>query len=407
MYFDVFAVLFLLILIHMANRFVQCKSVENLECVIRINQHEIAAITLGISKEDKVYRQLKKYNINENKWQLLYKNLNIESPLSFTYNANSKKITLTYMDSLLPLKVYETFADHLFATIRTKTKQLQLIRIDMTTNKIERNACVIKNGVFYDVTVCACKEDIHLVTPKHYVDDDDDYKIGSEHYVWNLSDNTVKWIDQKWCQLINSASMIYVPSKQMILLIGGPMLSANDHITNWTNLGIWRFCLMKNKWTKMKLEFTYCATSCVLSSDENYIIIAGGQSLDTNINKIFVLDLTNKMNYKLNECKVKCPQFGKCYIARTGGKENEYLIFGWIKRIFETQAFSNLILPPVYLIKMICLWYNEELIHFFYGTSKSIYKCIERQRQTSNDSDYNFKHYTIPYKELLNKYLDD
>ena len=83
--------------------------------------------------------------------------------------------------------------------------------------------------------------------------------------------------------------------------------------------------------------------------------------------KILVLDIRddNYNNYKLIECKIKCPQEGCFGIVRIGGIENELLVIGWIKRLFKTKEFKNLVLPPMYLMKIVLLWYGQEMIHWF------------------------------------------
>ena len=75
----------------------------------------------------------------------------------------------------------------------------------------------------------------------------------------------------------------------MILMIGGMIY---DWISDSKKrIGIWKFCFKTNKWNKL-FDFNYYNISATLSSNENYVIIAGGYDKFAKIednNKIFVL----------------------------------------------------------------------------------------------------------------------
>ena len=183
---------------------------------------------------------------------------------------------------------------------------------------------------------------------------------------------------------IRTTSFVLIPSKNIILMMGG----YGCHVDNLpidisTRLsynrekdhdGIWKYCLIEHKWTKLNIKFPYSTVGCVLTNDEKYVIITGGQmanDIDYEwTNDIFILDLTSE-DYQLRKCKIKCPQSGSCnYSINTvilGGPKDEMLTDGWIKELFKLQQFKHLSLPPTYLIKMISQWYSQPMLHLFYG----------------------------------------
>ena len=74
-------------------------------------------------------------------------------------------------------------------------------------------------------------------------------------------------------------------------------------------VGIWKFCLKTQKWTKL-FDFDYKDVTATLSSNQNYLIIAGGYMKFGQNNKIFVMDLTDETKYKLKQSKITLPKAG-------------------------------------------------------------------------------------------------
>eukprot|EP01084_Bolivina_argentea_P061211 111874_1 len=190
----------------------------------------------------------------------------------------------------------------------------------------------------------------------------------SKHLMWNSIKNTVTENDQLEKQFgsVSRSKAIYVPSKQMILLIGGetePELGES--------IGIRKFCLKSNKWQNIKhISFDYHAVSAVLTSNEQYVIISGGYHNNENrllnhTNVIHVLDIRNDNNYVLRKSEIVCPMSGYHYTVIMGGIKDEILVVGWIKYLFKTLIFKHLQLPPTYIVKLISQWYNQETLHWF------------------------------------------
>ena len=131
-------------------------------------------------------------------------------------------------------------------------------------------------------------------------------------------------------------------------------------------VAIWVFCLITKKWQKLKgLKYHFHA-ACCLTSDEAYIIIAGFHEYSNIMNKWYVLDIRKDDEYKLKEYNIRVPLDGKYRIVRSGGGiQDGILVVGWIKQQFKCSEFENLSLPPMYMMQLIALWYqNEEMINF-------------------------------------------
>ena len=102
-----------------------------------------------------------------------------------------------------------------------------------------------------------------------------------------------------------------------------------------------------------------------LSANEKFVIIAGGNEVDNDMihgdinynDKLFVLDISDDNGYKLKESSIKPPNTLSSQMILMGGEiEDELLVIGWIKQLFETKEFKKILLPPMYIMKMIGLW---------------------------------------------------
>ena len=181
---------------------------------------------------------------------------------------------------------------------------------------------------------------------------------------------------------VRYASTLYVPSKQIILLIGGEY---------WKDkmMGIWKFCLVTKKWKKLEaLQFNYCNVSSHLTSDEGYVIIGGGSDKDNcYMNKMYVLDIRDEDEYKLMECDIKLPmENAKLYkiVGSGGGIKDEILVVGWIKQEFKKRNFKDLLIPPMYIMQLIALWYNQEMIHWISRQEDNNHCCIKLKHVLSS-----------------------
>ncbi len=120
------------------------------------------------------------------------------------------------------------------------------------------------------------------------------------HLIWNEDTNsTTKIHDLQLNQHISDVSAVYIASKQTILLMF--QQPHNGYVS------LWKYCLKSNKWTKINLIRLSVFGSTVLTSNEQYVIIAGGQGKYLkHSDKIYVLDITDENDYKLRESGIRC-----------------------------------------------------------------------------------------------------
>ena len=99
---------------------------------------------------------------------------------------------------------------------------------------------------------------------------------------------------------------------------------------------------------------------------------------------LFVLDISNENDFKLLKSKICIPVIDGCQAAKrywytcydslvtmAGGLRSEMVVVGWTKKLFETQEFKELALPPLYLLQLISHWIMQEDIHFIHSCPAS------------------------------------
>ena len=164
---------------------------------------------------------------------------------------------------------------------------------------------------------------------------------------------------------------IHVPSKEIILLIGG------DRTLKRT---LWIHSLKTNKWSSIENIFDGYQFGAVLTSDQRYVVLLGGwrrlhDDDEWHGTRISVMDLENE--WKIRESSIRLTASGQCYAAKTGGigSKNDLLVAGYIRECFKTKEFVNMQLPPVCIMRIIAVKYDAELIHWINsdGTHKGIY----------------------------------
>eukprot|EP01084_Bolivina_argentea_P218528 370815_1 len=306
--------------------------------VARLNDNEFITSTRTVGQYGLF--DIQKYNIHTNEWKLML----TAEPFGYVafgsmlFQKNQNKL---YMQS----RNYGELVGERMLIINLNTNQFT--KLDLRSGFGLLGAMVNVNGI------------IHAIG--------DPQRRLRKHLAWNTNTNTnivTEIFDfHEYFGSIAGASMIYVKSKQMILLIGG-----RDHCSSEKYIGIWRFCLKTKKWKRM-IQGNECKWYCVcaLSANENYVIISPDSS-----GKMYVLTIENRDDFKLNICKIISPGIdGK--IIRMGNVVNSnLLISSWIRKLFTTSEFEELILPPKYLMELIGLYYEQEMIHWMGDSHYSI-----------------------------------
>eukprot|EP01084_Bolivina_argentea_P156707 273101_1 len=189
----------------------------------------------------------------------------------------------------------------------------------------------------------------------------------SKHFVWNNTNNAFEMIydfDTVSENEIDKSSLVYVPSKNIILSLSQPY---TRKYSKHTPVNIWTYCLMRNEWTQthdieVGIVSSYGISMAVLTSDENFIIFSASSREYSN--SIYVLDIRDKNNYILTKSKCFYPR-GHRMMAITGNKsKDECIVIGWIKKLFKSKQFSKAQIPPLHIMILISDWYNQEMVHW-------------------------------------------
>lgn len=177
------------------------------------------------------------------------------------------------------------------------------------------------------------------------------------HAVWSDATHSFDVIHNTLQFNPMGASMIYVPSKRIILLIGGACE------------GVWRYSLESSEWHKVECiiadQIVKYSPVLALTSNEQHVIISCGIDDDGRF-PIWILDIKDDDAYGLRKSKTRPPKLIWFYsIVRSGGLKDEMLVIGWIKAVFGSAALGHMKLPPEDITRMVAKWYSEESIHFF------------------------------------------
>ena len=201
---------------------------------------------------------------------------------------------------------------------------------------------------------------------------------------------------------VANATMIYVKSKNIILMLGGydsyfhhinPKNNGRSPSTNIASLftgtfsddqydyshgptGIWRYRIDTGKWDHIDYIDFNLSRSCkvVLSSDEQHLVIFGGQylsyvphpmkAMEINNNWIHVLDISKEQRYKLRRSSIVTAS-KTAAVARIGGiSDSKRLASGWIRRAVATPEFSTLAEIPIVIQMTIGRWCCTEKLHW-------------------------------------------
>eukprot|EP01084_Bolivina_argentea_P194453 333637_1 len=322
---------------------------------VMLNQNEIMMVSSYYAYVDKenIYG-IHKYDNHTNNWEEVFKyKENLDLTIKnhrITINKETKKIYIqcSWYHKLLVFDI--------------SNNSLQLASIDHKSLLLDQWGSLYPG--FLNIN-----HDIHAIGGTK----------NPKHKIWNTENGTIQTVNAPFERNklfeIYAPSTIYVPSQQILLLIGGLCsIGQYEYLDDNISVGVWKFHLKSKKWQKIEgLTFDFHRTCCAMTSDEKYVIISEGYTNDTDQpqDDMYILDIRNANNYKLWKCDIQCPvtPVGAHYIVKTGNAlHDEMLVFGWVKKIFDTPMFKDLLIPPTYIIQSIVMWYNQEEIHWLeYG----------------------------------------
>ena len=157
-------------------------------------------------------------------------------------------------------------------------------------------------------------------------------------------------------------AVIYVPSKDCIILIGGHK-SRGEAVKD-----IAIFSRKTQTWSIINdLYFNRYNFGIVLSPNERYILLFGGSiSGIGRTNDISILDIKTDNKWKLRKSKICCPRKGKCVVTKTPRHNNKIIVIEYIKQCYKTKKFKQCQPLPLEIISMIYKWYSDDQIHYFH-----------------------------------------
>ena len=106
-------------------------------------------------------------------------------------------------------------------------------------------------------------------------------------------------------------------------------------------------------------EFIISGFGCVLTSNGKYVIIIGRYGS----NKTFVM---NVETMEFTESKIIASYAKPCYAVILGVGDAYVLVNVFIRILCEKNEFKNIAYPIPDLIRLICLFYDDEYVYVIY-----------------------------------------
>ena len=198
---------------------------------------------------------------------------------------------------------------------------------------------------------------------------------GTIHRIGGLSDHHVTWSvahshwnPSKAIQLyagyyFTRVSLVYVESKNIILMLGGHAHDAQGN--DPAPIGMWRFDIATSTWKHIEnVTRDYSETHAVLTSDQQNVIIVGK-------NRIDILDIQDENDYKITRSMTL--EFGYSYTAAfpvlMKRRETDVvaLTSGWFRKQFSSnndrRLNDGLAACPLDILKLIDKFVCTQMLH--------------------------------------------
>ena len=158
---------------------------------------------------------------------------------------------------------------------------------------------------------------------------------------------------------IERFKIIHVPSKKMILFIGG----FNGHQNRFLDT-IQSYSTITNKWTTLniKLPQEMHAFSHAITKNDQYILLFGGMNYGYDTDDMFVIDLNGMW---IKKSKIKCPIHSNKFssIIMNDNLKQKLLTNGFVRMCYKDKSFNTVKELPYYLIELIDTFYSNEWVH--------------------------------------------
>ena len=155
----------------------------------------------------------------------------------------------------------------------------------------------------------------------------------NHHHIWNETRNKLESIHQidEFQGGVFHHVLLHIPSRNELLIMGGYCPREDDRTAS-----TYSYLFDENKCVKLDEELNLptenCAFGIVLSPDEKYAILLGGDSNDLKYNGIHLLDLEHHIFYTL--INLKCPVINESYaMIIDNSSSNDIVSFGFILKL--------------------------------------------------------------------------
>lgn len=159
------------------------------------------------------------------------------------------------------------------------------------------------------------------------------------HLIWSTAENKYDIMHTFDVAKITSAGMVYIRSKNIILLLGGNVNTGYQE--DYDSDEIYSYDMELKKWKELsvKLPMGLSYFGCTLSRNETYVIIFGGTSEYSLRDDIFILEIET-MQFK--DCKIKCPKRCTYHAIAMGGTDKAVIITsGYIRNVWSMKDFND------------------------------------------------------------------
>eukprot|EP01084_Bolivina_argentea_P098433 176901_1 len=181
------------------------------------------------------------------------------------------------------------------------------------------------------------------------------------HFIWNNVKNETNncsktHVFDEYLHGIFNPAFIHIKSQHMLLLFGG-YDSRRSYASDTKPYKVYCYKYKYDKqWKQFKnmtMPYNISLFGFALSCDEKYVVISGGQKLETDISQrdIFIMDIENGKIYK---SKIDCPELSTWHsVIMPRNMIDEILVNGYLRKINIPQDLCDIIL----------LWYSCQCLY--------------------------------------------
>eukprot|EP01084_Bolivina_argentea_P206793 352957_1 len=275
---------------------------------------------------------------------------------NFETNEWVKKVSCGEQNFLFPPQFrFIEKEEILYATVSKK-----VMKVDLKNKKIS----VYTNNRQSFELIFLSKENITLTYNNqfHLIKLDD-----KKHFVWNDNDNifdepiySFNGIDKKL-----PSDIAHIKSKNIVLFFDGFDDEAPIYEYNYNKKLFFKLNVSLPKPYRVNFGITTVM-------NEKYILFFGGYMKGVYYDDIFIFSVQTNT---FTKSKIKCPK-PTIYEAITfeNSKRDELIVFGYMRKEWNLNNFSQDIFPPFYLLKLIQLWYWTGVTYLINKNSRERWK---------------------------------